>query len=150
MKPFRFSLDAVLGLRWIDYQNAMKAYLTCNSACEVAQAQLSSEQSLMQRVCQSMSHHRTALFSVGLQCQYDQTLTLLRAKINDMVADLERLRADCLASKELMLQAKKAYEIVLKVKQKARSTYLAACAKEQEKILDDVLTVSRLPNNNFF
>lgn len=141
MKPFRFSLQAVLTIRVNQERKALEAFALAQRALETAEARF---QAIRNDIDELHGARRDVLrkmaVSENLQ-QMQHGLRALKERIIGAQAEVERERAVVADRSRALLDARKNREVIEKLYHKRRATHTIQTARTDQRALDDFATI---------
>lgn len=141
MKPFRFSLQAVLTIRVNQERKALESFAQAQRALEAAETRF---RAIRNDIDELHGARRDVLrkmaVSESLQ-QMQHGLRALQERIIGAQADVQKERAVVADRSRTLLEARKRREVVEKLYHKRRATHAIQAVRAEQRVLDDFATL---------
>ena len=148
MQPFQFSLNTVLDVRSNEEQIASEAYAVAQEALE---AILTQRRLVEQAIESNLSACRQAFdgqVKSGTIAQLQSALRELRAQLEMLEPEVQRLQEEADAKWQVQLQARQRREALDKLKEKQHATHLKEGARTEQKAIDEMVLLRVAAGHN--
>ena len=148
MQPFQFSLNTVLDVRSNEEQIASEAYAVAQEALE---AILMQRRLVEQAIESNLSACRQAFdgqVKSGTIAQLQSALRELRAQLEMLEPEVQRLQEEADVKWEVLLQARQRREALDKLKEKQHATHLKEGARTEQKAIDEMVLLRVAAGHN--
>ena len=146
MRPFRFSLQAVLTVRMNRESKALEAFAKAQAEFEAIAANF---RLIQKEIDDSLGQRRDALksstSSEAVQ-QMQHGLRALKEAARRCQAELERTQAILDEKSRVLLEARREREVVDKVRQKQLARHQLQAGREEQKAHDELATLKSMGN----
>ena len=148
MKPFQFSLNTVLDVRSNEEQIARAAQAVAQEALE---AILMQRRSVEEAIESNLSACRQAFdgqVKSGTIAQLQSALRELRAQLETLEPEVQRLQKEADAKWQALLQARQRREALDKLKEKQQAAHLKEGARTEQKAIDEMVVLRAAAGHN--
>ena len=148
MKPFQFSLNTVLDVRSNEERIASEAHAVAQEALE---AILMQRRLVEQAIESNLSACRQAFdgqVKSGTIAQLQSALRELRAQLEMLEPEVQRLQEEADAKWQVLLQARQRREALDKLKEKQHAAHLKEGARTEQKAMDEMMVLRAAVGHN--
>ena len=146
MRPFRFSLQAVLTVRLNRESKALEAFAKAQAAFEAIAANFRLiQKEIDETLGQRRDALKTAASSEAVQ-QMQQGLRALKEAAQRCQAELQKAQAILDEKSSVLLEARRDREVVDKVRQKQLARHQLKAARDEQKAHDELATLKSMGN----
>ena len=148
MKPFQFSLNTVLDVRSNEEQIASETHAVAQEALE---AILMQRRLVEQAIESNLSACRQAFdgqVKSGTIAQLQSALRELRAQLEMLEPEVQRLQEESDAKWQVLIQARQRHEALDKLKEKQHAAHLKEGARTEQKAIDEMVLLRVAAGHN--
>ena len=146
MKAFAFQLESALLLREREEQAGREAYARALQALAIAQDRLTDARTLLEELNAAFAERRKRGFKAEEQITYWRAAQQRAVEFERRKELHAQAAAEAGARRAAMIEARKRYETLLRLKSKRRQAHEAAFLRGEEKMIDDMV-VARFARN---
>jgi|GEM_PF-4054649 len=138
MKKFKFTLEAVVVVRELALNRAESAYAQALQACRGQEAEHAAVRTNIAALQQQVERVRATDFCAADQQHFILAQTHAFEALAAQEQKLAQLQANVQTKLNAFIQAKKAYDALIRIKERKYQDYLKAHAKQEERELEDI------------